>query len=84
MKKLKTFFYSLKRSVSDPSYYREIIKTKFDFSLKYLFFLVFIITTAHLVSFAFKYPSLRHSFKEYLPTIVNNIKNVYPKDLKSQ
>ncbi|MBW7960386.1 DUF1189 family protein [Patescibacteria group bacterium] len=82
MKKLKTFFYSLKRSVSDPSYYREIIKTKFDFSLKYLFFLVFIITTAHLVSFAFKYPSLRHSFKEYLPTIINNIKNVYPKDLE--
>lgn len=43
MRKLKVFFTSFKRSLTDTAYYQDVVKAKFSFSLKYLYLLMFII-----------------------------------------
>lgn len=42
MELLKTFFYSLKKSLIDLEYHQDIAKASFWFSMKYLWFLLFI------------------------------------------
>lgn len=44
MKKLRAFFYSFKRSLVSPDYYRDVIKTKFSFSLKFFLFSCFLLS----------------------------------------
>jgi len=82
MGKIKTFFYSLKRSLTDINYYREIAKTKFGFSLKYLFFLL--ILTSLLISFSFAFTIIKTipqvpGFVTQSKKIINNF---YPKELE--
>lgn len=43
MNSIKTFFYSLKKSLLDPNYYQDIAKASFGLSFKYLWFLLFIL-----------------------------------------
>jgi len=82
MGKIKTFFYSLKRSLTDPNYYREIAKIKFGFSLKYLFFLL--ILTSLLISLSLGFTIIKAipqvpGFITQSKAIINNF---YPKDLE--
>jgi len=41
MRKLRVFFTSFKRSLTDVNYYQDIVNAKFTFSLKYLYVLMF-------------------------------------------
>ncbi|MFH1648679.1 MAG: DUF1189 family protein [Patescibacteria group bacterium] len=45
MKKLKAFFYVYKNSMTSPKYYKEVLKTDLNFSLKYYFMLVLFAST---------------------------------------
>lgn len=78
MKKLKAFFYVYKNSMTSPKYYKEVLKTDLNFSLKYYFMLVLfasiLITTIETVSVAPKIKSQISGFAE-------NARQVYPDDL---
>src|SRR3989338_6407136 len=52
MSKLKTFFRSLYLSATNPSYYRDLLKTKFSFSLKYFFGLSLLLTLISTIVFS--------------------------------
>lgn len=81
MKKFQTFFHVLFKSATDPGYYRDILKTRFSFSLKYLAFLLFLlslVTTARAVA----------SYRAALPRVLafqkqleEGGKSWYPKEL---
>ena len=78
MKKLKAFFYVYKNSMTSPKYYKEVLKTDLNFSLKYYLMLVLVasilITTIETVSVTPKIKSQISGFAE-------NARQVYPDDL---
>lgn len=80
--KLKTFFVSFKRSLTDFSYYRDIKEAKFSFSLKYLYSLLFIISLFAGVQIS---ASLIYSLPQ-IPGFVEKIKTsaqgAFPSELK--
>lgn len=76
MQKIKTFLRSLWLSCTSPTYYAEILRTKFSFSLKYLFVFQFVIT---LVVAAFV---LLPVSQINVVGILNNVKTIYPSDLE--
>ena len=82
MNKLKTFFYSFKKSLTDFNYYLEIVKAKFSFSLKYLFLLLIFVSFFTSISFAssiLKTIPKVPSFVEKGKILVNKF---YPKELE--
>lgn len=82
MNKLKTWFYVFKRSLTDPSYYKELEKTKLSFSLKYLYLLlifVFLITGVQFAILAFAVlPTLPSKINEYKQSLIKD----YPEGLE--
>lgn len=44
MKKIRAYFYSLKKSLISPDYYQDVLKAKFSFSLKFFFFSCFLLS----------------------------------------
>lgn len=89
MRKIKTFVRTFGLSATDFSYYQKLVgnglkpfSTKFSFSVKYLYFLLFIITFIQTLKISF----LIFSYAPKTPKLVNEakltIKNIYPEKLE--
>lgn len=81
MGKIKTFWQSLVRSTTKPAYYGDILSAKFSFSVKYLAFLLFIISTIWALRFAFGLISIRPKIPYFVQKIRSVITDIYPSDL---
>ncbi|HBY10310.1 hypothetical protein A2473_01390 [candidate division WWE3 bacterium RIFOXYC2_FULL_42_13] len=78
MKKIKAFFYVAYKSVVSPKYYGEILKTPFEFSLKYYAVLVLIAAVITSVGTYFiEAPKIKDTFQNAL----TEAEKVYPEDL---
>lgn len=55
MKKLKTFLYVLKNSITSPKYYNDIVKTKINFSIKYFLALSFLVSVISVIGYSIIY-----------------------------
>jgi len=78
VKKIKAFFYVAYKSMVSPKYYREIFKTKFDFSIKYYVVLVLIAATITSVgTYLIEGPRARR----VVTNILSEIETSYPDDL---
>lgn len=67
MKKLKTFVYVLKNSISSPKYYNDIVKSKINFSIKYFLALSFLVSVISVIGYSII----------YLPKYISEIKISY-------
>lgn len=81
MSKLKAFWHIFKKSISSFSYYKEIVKTKFSFSLKYLFFLLFIVSLLSGIRFSLEIGSLIPKIPNFVNEVRTSAQNFYPKEL---
>lgn len=81
MNKLKTFWYVFKKSISSFSYYRVIPKTKFSFSLKYLFFLLLIVSLLSSIRFSLIVGKALPKIPDFINKVQEDAKNFYPKEL---
>lgn len=81
MNKLKTFLSSFKRSVSDLSYYNDILKTNLSFSLKYLFFLTFVLSLVYGILVAVGVATFIPKIPSFVAETKTNIRNFYPGEL---
>jgi len=84
MNQLKTFFYSLKKSLFERRYYKDVAKASFWFSFKYLWFLIFILTVIKVSSFSGQYLKNRHRIQPEVNKLMITIENLYPDELKLQ
>lgn len=82
MNPLKTFFYSLKKSLFEPKYYQDVEKASFWFSFKYLWFLLFILTLIKTFTFVGLYLKSRPKIQPEVNKIMVYAANFYPKELK--
>lgn len=82
MNPLKTFFYSLKKSLFEPKYYKDVAETNFWFSFKYLWFLLFIFTLIKTFTFVGLYLKSRPKIQPEVNKIMISAQNFYPKELK--
>lgn len=78
MKKLKAFVHVYKNSLTSPKYYKEVLKTDLNFSLKYYFMLVLfasiLITTIETILVV---PEIKNKIMGF----AENSRQVYPEDL---
>lgn len=81
MNKLKTFYNSFIKSISSPSYYKDIVKTPISFSLKYLFFLSYIIMFTYIAIFAGYMTTLLPKLPEFVSISKTRLDTFYPTDL---
>lgn len=81
MKKLNTFFYVFKKSLFKPTYYEEVLKAPFSFSLKYFIFLFFLLSLTNIISLFLLFST---SIYPYLNKIKNNLPDFFPADLVLQ
>jgi hypothetical protein len=79
MKKLRTFFYVFKNSVTSPKYYNDILETDIWFSVKY--FLMLSLFASLLLTIFFSVTIIPETISG-LRTISEDIKNIYPNDLE--
>jgi hypothetical protein len=81
MNKLKTFARTFIKSITSPKYYRDILKAKCFFSIKYLIVLLFIIN----VLTAIKIGAFVNKYYPQAAPLINDAKqvivNLYPKEL---
>lgn len=82
MNRLKTFFYSLKRSLFEPEYYKDVAKANFWFSFKYLWFLLFILVLIKSFVFAGQYFKNRPRIQPGVNKFITYAENFYPKGLE--
>ena len=82
MNKLKTFFNTFKRSASDPSYYKDILKAKFSFSLKYLYMLSFFIILVTVLKFALMFAIALPTLTPKIQEFKKNMQTAYPAELE--
>lgn len=82
MNKLKTFWNTFKRSAIDTSYYKDILKARFSFSLKYVYVLSFFIILVTVLKFAVAtlvaMPALNPKIQEFK----KNMQTAYPAELE--
>jgi len=78
MKRLETFFASLFRSMSDPTYYPDILKAKLSFSFKYFFGLTCIISFILTIFISFRFLLPLHQLLIPLP---QKIVDLFPDEL---
>jgi len=78
MNKLKTFFYSLKNSISSPKYYADVVKTKTKFSVKYYLMLSLLLSVISTVAIS---TVVIPTIKIFLTDFSEDLKNSYPEDL---
>jgi hypothetical protein len=81
MQKLKTFWYSLKRTLTDFNYYKDILDAPFNFSLKYLALLLFIIAFIQGLFFAGAILTLVPKVPAFARTVQTSAQSFYPADL---
>jgi hypothetical protein len=78
MKKIGTFFYSFKKSISSASYYTDILKADIGFSIKYFLFLSFIASSLFTLFLSVNTIPKAVSEINNLPT---KLGEMYPDDL---
>ncbi len=81
MLKLKTFWHVFKKSIGSFSYYKEIVKTKFSFSLKYLFLLLLFVSILSGIRFSLEIGSLIPKIPNFVNEVKTSAQNFYPKEL---
>lgn len=79
MNKIRTFFYVLVKTFSSPSYYLDILKAPFSFSLKffYFYFLLYVVAATIIAI-----PQLLLPFTNTLATLPAKIEQLYPAELE--
>lgn len=82
MGKIHTFFYSLKNSLFNSRYYKDVEKTSFWFSYKYLFFLLFLILIFKSVQIGFGYLSIRNQIPQKIQIFEDAAYDLYPNELE--
>jgi len=82
MTKLKTFFYSFKKSLLDSRYYKDLEKTSFWFSYKYLFFLMALILVFRSIQMGVGYLEVRKTIPSKVMSFENAVYDFYPYDLE--
>lgn len=78
MIKIKIFFRTLLHSFTDPNYYGDVIKAKFNFSLKY--FIVFYILLSSLFSI-YTLVFVNNEVSPRIDGVVDEVVGMYPNDL---
>lgn len=78
MKAMRTFLYVLRRSFTDPSYYKELTKTPFSFSLK--FFLAFFFLYA-LVATTIIAKNIIPPLDTFTKAMLGGVDRLYPPEL---
>src|SRR5258708_13773794 len=82
IRKLKLFFERVVKSLTKFSYYKEIQKAKFSFSLKYLFFLFYVISLIGSLIFAVSISVLvLTKVPGFVSTFESKASSLYPKGL---
>lgn len=81
MKKLHTFFYSLKNSLTNFSYYKDIRKVNFGFSLKYLATLLIFINFFYVLAFVLPMFFTLPNLPKNIDTFYQEVDVAYPQDL---
>lgn len=82
MNQLKTFFYSFTRSIFEPKYYKDVAKTKFWFSFKYLWFLLFLLIIIKVFTLSGQYLKNRPQIQPEVSKLLLYAENFYPKNLE--
>jgi len=78
MRRLKAFWYVYKRSLMDVDYYKDLLKIKVEFSLKY--FLMLAATAALITTVRFTVPAIPR-VQSTLDDLLNEFAAIYPDDL---
>jgi len=79
MKKIKAFIYIFTNSLLSTKYYKEILKTPFSFSIKYLFILSFVLAfISSAASTYIRVPILKDTLLQFKQSVIQ----VYPDDLE--
>jgi len=81
MRKLKIFFKTFWRSLTEPAYYQDIIAAKFSFSLKYLAGLLFLVSFIFGVSFGLRVLKLIPQTPNFIQNAKKYIVETYPTEL---
>lgn len=81
MSKLKTFFRTLRKSLTSFPYYKEILKAKFSFSFKYLYFLLYLINLVLGIWFAVAIVFLMPLVPNFLAQVKDVAYKSYPSEL---
>ena len=81
MGKLRTFWRTFVKSISDPSYYNDILKVNFWFSFKYLYFLLFVTAFIGSISLALNISSHLPKISMFQKNAEAVIRNFYPEEL---
>ncbi|MFZ2206832.1 MAG: DUF1189 family protein [Microgenomates group bacterium] len=82
MKKLNAFWYSFQKSLLDLNYYKDIIKTSYWFSFKYLLFLLICLSLVRSVQLGLEYGKVRNKIPGYIQMAKRELLNLYPKELE--
>ena len=82
MNKITRFFKNIYKSLFDLEFYKEIIKTPLSFSLKYLYFLLFVIAFINTLLFLPDLFKLKSALPQFVKTVKATAKNIYPAELK--
>lgn len=82
MKKFSTFWHVFQRSLLEPTYYRDIAKTSYWFSFKYLFFLLICLSLIRSVQLGVQYAKIKDKIPSYISVAKNELLNLYPKELE--
>lgn len=80
-RKISAFFYVFKNSVSNPDYYKELADTKFVFSLKYLYALLYFMSFLLGIVIAIQMVSLIPKTPYFIQDVKSVMDNFYPDDL---
>lgn len=82
MNKLKTFWYSFKRSFVDVEYYQDILSARFSFSLKYLTLVIFAISSVQGIQMFIGAKIFTPKIPEFVKQTKNVLRNAYPAELE--
>ncbi len=82
MNSLKTFFYSLKKSLFELKYYKDVAKVNLWFSFKYLWFLLFILVIFKSIFLGGQYLKSRPQIQPGVNRLLTYAENFYPKGLE--
>ncbi len=81
MRKLRVFWRTFVRSLTDFSYYKEILHARFSFSLKYLFLLLYFISLIGATTAAYKLAIHTPKIPAFVSQVKKVAKDLYPSEL---
>lgn len=78
---IKTFGYALKNSFINPSYYADVAKAKFSFSLKYLLGILFLANVVVAIVLSILGFNLVNKIPNFVPNLYTVLQDFYPQGL---